>query len=172
MTRVITNQVIARKLFLPDPEECYRIIRQTRWPKGVTCPYCGSKEVQKNGHTPKGAQKYHCKNCGKYFNDLTGTIFDHHKLPINEAFYIIWSMPHKSTKLIAEELNRNYQAVLNFVHKVQKTAGNSKVRLEDVIEIDEVYPHAGSKGFKKRIPDGEAGTNVAGGLQSPENRRW
>jgi len=58
-------------------------------------------------------------------------------------------MPHKSTKLIAEELNRDYQAVLNFVHKVQKTAGNFKVRLEDVIEIDEVYPHAGSKGFKK-----------------------
>ena len=73
-------------------------------------------------------------------------------------------MPHKSTKLIAEELNRNYQAVLNFVHKVQKTAGNSKIRLEDVIEIDEVYPHTGSKGFKKRIPDGEAGTNVAGEL--------
>jgi len=50
MTGVITNDVIARKLFLPDPEECYRIIRQTRWPEGVTCPYCGSKEVQKNGH--------------------------------------------------------------------------------------------------------------------------
>ncbi|MCD6559894.1 MAG: transposase [Palaeococcus sp.] len=58
---------------MPDTEECYRIIRQTRWPEGVICPYCGSKEVQKNGYTPKGAQKYHCKNCGKYFNDLTGT---------------------------------------------------------------------------------------------------
>ncbi|MBP1912507.1 hypothetical protein [Thermococcus stetteri] len=51
-------------------------------------------------------------------------------------------MPHKSTKLISEELNRDYQAVLNFVHEVQRIAGNSKVRLEDVIEIDEVYPHA------------------------------
>ncbi|WP_175060179.1 hypothetical protein [Thermococcus sp. 2319x1] len=51
-------------------------------------------------------------------------------------------MPHKSTKLISEELNRDYQAVLNFVHEVQRIAGNSKVRLEDVIEIDKVYPHA------------------------------
>jgi len=56
-------------------------------------------------------------------------------------------MPRKSIKLTIEELNRNYQAVLDFVHKVQKTDGNSKIRLEDVIEIDDVYP-AGSKGFK------------------------
>jgi len=56
MTGVITNDAIAQKLFLPDPEECYRIIRQTRWPEGVTCPHCDSKEVQKNGHTPKGAR--------------------------------------------------------------------------------------------------------------------
>jgi len=49
--RKITNDVIAQKLFLPDPGECYRIIRQTHWPEGVTCPHCSSKEVQKNGHT-------------------------------------------------------------------------------------------------------------------------
>ncbi|MBP1912527.1 hypothetical protein J2747_001851 [Thermococcus stetteri] len=35
MTGVITNDVIARRLFLPDPEECYRTIRQIRWPDGV-----------------------------------------------------------------------------------------------------------------------------------------
>jgi len=111
MTRVITNDVIARKLFLPDPEECYRIIRQTRWPKGVTCPYCGSKEVQKNGHTPKGAQQK--------LREILQRL-NWHNIPPPQ--------PHKSTKLIAEELNRDYQAVLNFVHKVQKTAGNSKGR--------------------------------------------
>jgi len=30
----------------------------------------------------KGAAKYHCPNCGRYFNDLTKTIFEHHKFPI------------------------------------------------------------------------------------------
>ena len=32
----------------------------------------------------KGAAKYHCPNCGRYFNDLTKTIFEHHKFPIEE----------------------------------------------------------------------------------------
>ncbi|WP_144433266.1 transposase [Thermococcus sp. 2319x1] len=83
MTGAITNDIIARRLFLPDQEECYKTIRQIRWPNGVANT-TAVKTSQKNGHTPKRAQKYHCKNCGKHFNDLTGTIFDHHKFPINE----------------------------------------------------------------------------------------
>ena len=34
-------------------------------------------------------KKYHCLNCGKYFNDLTKTIFENHKFPIEEMFYIL-----------------------------------------------------------------------------------
>ena len=29
------------------------------------CRTCGSKEMVKNGHDYKGAQKYHCRNCGR-----------------------------------------------------------------------------------------------------------
>ena len=30
------------------------------------CPKCGSKNLVRNGHDYKGAQKYHCKSCGRY----------------------------------------------------------------------------------------------------------
>jgi IS1 family transposase/transposase-like protein len=30
------------------------------------CPNCGSKNLVRNGHDYKGAQKYHCKSCGRY----------------------------------------------------------------------------------------------------------
>jgi transposase-like protein len=30
------------------------------------CPTCGSKNLVRNGHDYKGAQKYHCKSCGRY----------------------------------------------------------------------------------------------------------
>jgi IS1 family transposase/transposase-like protein len=30
------------------------------------CPRCGSEHLVKNGHDYKGAQKYACKNCGRY----------------------------------------------------------------------------------------------------------
>lgn len=30
------------------------------------CPRCGSEQIVKNGHDYKGAQKYACKQCGRY----------------------------------------------------------------------------------------------------------
>ena len=35
------------------------------------CPYCGASRIHKDRYTDKGAAKYHCLNCGRYFNDLT-----------------------------------------------------------------------------------------------------
>ncbi|MCD6100739.1 MAG: transposase [Candidatus Marinimicrobia bacterium] len=30
---------------MPNSKKCYKIIRQTRWPEGVNCLHCGSKDV-------------------------------------------------------------------------------------------------------------------------------
>ena len=147
---MMTNSEIIRELLLPDIEKSFRIIREVRWKDGVRCPYCESKEIVKYGHNEKGAQRYKCKNCGRLFNDLTNTIFERHKLPINEMVYIILNMPHKSTKEISEDLGRDRKSVLNFVHEVQKISGKLSPKLEDIVEIDEIYIHAGDKGIKKQ----------------------
>jgi transposase-like protein len=62
-----------------------------------------------NGYTPKGARKYKCLECVKYFNDLTGTIFENHRFFIEEMFYIIKEMETKSALQISEELGRDYE---------------------------------------------------------------
>jgi transposase-like protein len=64
---------------------------------GVKCPYCGSLRIWADGYTRKGARKYECRECGRYLNDLTGTIFDRHHFPIEEMFYILKEMEAKST---------------------------------------------------------------------------
>jgi len=40
-------------------------------------------------HIAKGVFLPNRESCGKYFNDLTRTIFEHHKFPIDEMFYIL-----------------------------------------------------------------------------------
>lgn len=32
----------------------------------MTCRRCGSVNLRKNGHTPSGQQKFHCKDCNAY----------------------------------------------------------------------------------------------------------
>ena len=72
---------IVKEVFLPNRESWFECLRKLRWPDGVRCPYCGASRLHRDGYTDKGAANYHCLNCG---NNLTKTIFEHHKFTIEE----------------------------------------------------------------------------------------
>jgi len=145
---------IVKEVFLPKRESCFEYLRKLRWQDGVRCPYCGASRIHKDGYTGKGAAKYHCLNCGKYFNDLTKTIFEHHKFPIEEMFYILKEMKYKSTLQISKELERKYDSVLAFVREVKEIEEkiDREISLKDLIEIGEVYITAGEKGIRQGKP--------------------
>ena len=61
-------------------------------------------------------------------------------------FYIVKEMGSEPTAQIARDLDRDYEAVLNFVHKVQDVSGGiDEFDLYDVCEADEIYVTAGEK---------------------------
>jgi hypothetical protein len=84
-------------------------------------------------------------------------------------FYIIKEMETKSALQISEELGRDYDSVLNFIHKVHRLASehSKKITLEGVIEVDEVYVHAWEKGKKK-----ENGIGRSRGLRKRGRGTW
>lgn len=137
------------KSLFPPLRDCFEYLRRKRWKDGVKCLYCGSSYIWSDGFTPKGGRKYQCQECGEYFNDLTDTIFERHRLPIGEMFYILKEAEVKSSRQIADELGRDYDSVLNFVHEVHEKASRYALTLEGIAEIDEVYVHAGKKGERK-----------------------
>ena len=62
-------------------------------------------------------------------------------------FYIIKEMRSEPTAQIARDLDRDYEAVLNFVHEVQDASGDiDEFELFEVCEADEIYVTAGEKG--------------------------
>jgi len=90
-------------------------------PNGVRCPHCGSSRLHRDGYTEKGAAKYHCLNCHEYLNDLTKTIFEHHKFPIEEMFYILKEMENKSTLQIRGTYEGDKPPVQTFTERRGKT---------------------------------------------------
>ena len=82
----------ARLLLSLSDEEIVEMIRKRRWPEGVTCIYCGSKHVVRNGKPREKpyVQRYMCRDCGKQFNDLTGTPFSHTSLSPREVLTIAY----------------------------------------------------------------------------------
>jgi transposase-like protein len=87
---------------------CWDILRQLRWSEGVICPSCGSKSVVKNGKDTvhKDKQHYHCKDCKKYFDDLTDTLFSDSQQPLHHWITVLYLMNlNVSNRQIASELD-------------------------------------------------------------------
>lgn len=137
---------------LMDEAECYEQLRRLRWPDGqVRCPYCGGHNISKRWHYTRSPYcwRYECADCQISFNDKTGTIFEHTKLPLRAwflGFYL--AQLGKSTATIARELPCDYHTA----HRIAWLVREAVVRIEagrvlrGTIEVDEIYVTAGHKG--------------------------
>lgn len=60
----------------PEPKsyisKMVREVRETRFSKGLACVHCGSMSIKRSGKY-RSRQRYLCKDCGKSFNDMTGS---------------------------------------------------------------------------------------------------
>ncbi len=99
---------------LIDDAKCYETVRELRWPDGITCPHCSSREIIKRGHDERQAhrQRYACQGCGRQFDDLSGTIFEGHHQPLRVWVLCLYFMGlNLSNQQIGAELNVDRDAV-------------------------------------------------------------
>ena len=95
---------------LIDEVQCYQTVRELRWPDGIACPSCQSKQVIKRGFddTEPARQRYECHDCDKRFDDLTDTIFAGHHQPLKVWILCLYFMGlNLSNEQIAHELSIN-----------------------------------------------------------------
>ncbi len=93
---------------LIDDAKCYEVVRDLRWPNGVDCPNCNSRNIKKRGHHDRYSyrQRYECQTCGQQFDDLSGTIFEGHHRPLRVWVSCLYLMSlNLSNEQIAAELN-------------------------------------------------------------------
>jgi transposase-like protein len=96
---------------LIDDVQCYQIVRELRWPDGITCPSCQSTQVIKRGFDdtepgPSSATSVH--DCDQRFDDLTDTIFAGHHQPLKVWVLCLYFMGlNISNEQIAQELALN-----------------------------------------------------------------
>jgi transposase-like protein len=135
--------------FMPSEVECSEVLREVRWAGGLRCLHCGSGRVVRRGW--RGLyQRYHCKDCGGWFNDRTGTVFAYSKLPLNVWFFTAFQIQSKiSVNELAETVNRPYCTMFRIVGRLRRSmylTASRSLRLRGIVELDEVYVKAGLKG--------------------------
>lgn len=141
---------------LIDDAKCFETVRSIRWPNSVRCPKCSSTEVIRYGHdqTQPDRQRYRCKDCGSYFDDLSETIFEGHHQPLRTWILCLYLMGlNLSNRQIAAELGIHKDDAQSMT-KALRAGVNAKkppVQLSGEVECDEVYVVAGHKGFPEAV---------------------
>jgi transposase-like protein len=95
---------------LVDDVQCYQTVRELRWPDGMTCPSCESKQVIKRGFddTEPTRQRYECHDCDQRFDNLTDTIVAGYHQPLKVWVLCLYFMGlNLSNEQIAHALSLN-----------------------------------------------------------------
>ena len=77
-------------VYFSDPERCREFVVARRWPDGVTCPRCGSKNVA-------WQPKYNRWQCNvrhdlRQFTVKTGTIFEDSNVGLDKWLCAMWQV--------------------------------------------------------------------------------
>jgi transposase-like protein len=100
--------------FMSSDAECAEVLRGVRWAAGLQCLYCGSSRVVRRGWRKRLYQRYRCKDCRRWFNDKSGTVLAHSKLPLRIWLFTAFMMQSKvSVRELAETLQRPYATVFS-----------------------------------------------------------
>ncbi|WP_300988985.1 IS1595 family transposase [Thiocapsa sp.] len=141
---------------LVDDAKCFETVRALRWPEGVRCVHCASAEINKQGRDPTQPerQKYRCKDCGRWFDDLSETILAGHHQPLRTWVLCLYFMGlNLSNRQIGQELGLHKDDAQRMTQQLREgiESKQSLPVLDGEVEADEVYVVAGHKGNPEAV---------------------
>jgi transposase-like protein/ribosomal protein S27AE len=130
-------------VFFADPVNCREYLVARRWPKGVNCPRCGSKNVL-------FMEKYNRWQCGskhdlRQFTAKTGTIFEESPLGLDKWLMAMWMVVNCKNGVSSYEIHRALgvtQKTAWFLdHRIRLMLGDDYAsgKLGGEVEADETF---------------------------------
>ncbi|MDF2440073.1 MAG: hypothetical protein JWN98_1057 [Abditibacteriota bacterium] len=89
-------------IYFSDADTCLEFVKQIRWPDGVVCPCCKSKEVS----FLATRQVWKCKVCRKQFSAKVGTIFEDSPIGFEKWLPALWLIASSKNGISSYELHR------------------------------------------------------------------
>lgn len=128
--------------YFSKPENCRDYLVSRRWPKGVTCPVCGSTSVYFD--TSRNGWECKTRHPKRKFTLKTGTIFEDSALGLDKWLPCVWLIANAKNGISSWEIHRalgvTQKTAWFMLHRVRLAmqAIDGGKRGGDV-EIDETY---------------------------------
>ncbi|MFC1875589.1 IS1595 family transposase [Chloroflexota bacterium] len=127
-------------------DSCRKVLTELRWPDGITCPHCESKDIR-NSYT---REQYDCGSCGYQFSVTSNTIFHDTHLPLTKWFVAIYLMIESKKGISANQVKRtigvSYKTAWYLCHRIRATMPE-KHRLGGIVEVDETFVGGKTEGM-------------------------
>ena len=140
----------------PDEDSARGFFETARWPDGVVCLHCGSKN--RSGWLKRWA-RWQCNDCFKQFTVKIGTPMERSHIDLHRwllgMFLMMSSSKGISSWKLAEHLGLSYKAAWHMGHRIRAMMGDFGGPLKGVVEIDETYggapPRKKASDVKSRV---------------------
>jgi transposase-like protein len=170
-------------IYFADPVNCRKYLVALRWPDGVTCPKCGSKNVI----FLEKYNRWHCREKHKapQFTLKTGTIFEDSPLGLDKWLTAMWMVVNCKNGVSSYEIHRalgvTQKSAWFMDHRIRLSLQNpSTAKLQGHVEVDETYIGGKARFMHKDkrakmtvpgLPKGGANKVIVGGILDRNTRK-
>ncbi len=130
--------------YFSDPNVCVELVAALRWPDGVVCPHCESKNV---GFL-RSRRIWKCRGCRKQFSVKTGTIFEDSPIPLDKWLTAVWMVVNCKNGIssyeIARDLKVTQKSAWFMLHRIRLALKNGSWEKmgggeSGPVEVDETF---------------------------------
>jgi transposase-like protein len=127
-------------IYFADPENASNFLMQMRWPNGVECPACDSREVS----YLSTRRVWKCKACKKQFSVKVGSIMEDSPIGLDRWLSAIWLIANAKNGIssceLARSLGMTQKSAWFVLHRIRKAMQNGTFRkLSGTVEVDETF---------------------------------
>ncbi len=127
--------------YFSDPDVCLDYMVQSRWPRGVTCPTCGSMEV--SFVSTRRIWKCKSKHAKQQFSVKVGTIFEDSPIPLDKWLAAMWIIANDKNGVSSYEMHRalgvTQKTAWFMLHRIRLAMETSFDKWGGEVEVDETY---------------------------------
>lgn len=136
--------------YFTNPDNCLNFMIMLRWPNGITCPACESKEA----NFIKTRRLWICKACKKNFTVKKGTIMEDSPIGLDKWLAAIWMIANDKNGISSYEIHRGLgitqKSAWFLLHRIRLAMQNGSLeKFSGPVEADETFVGGKAKNMHK-----------------------